>query len=291
MIAPRGSVLAPCALFLACVSALAAPPAPAAATTPAPFDTAFRRLMAPAGFRPVDFDLTVNYRAEIPRTLSAVEALLRRPRTVDSLVPALRASLEESASLSSRIWPWIDVAAPAPRAVASGKDEILVAEESLRLFTRPLSRGETAFLLREVPPLLVHGAEDTSLDPIESELSRLRGDALIDSVMRLAAKLPMERLAEAAQALDQARAKILASARHDGIDVTIERLKALRARGSTLFFSSHALADVDEICDRMAILHGGQLRFIGSPAECRSHYTSATLEQAYMACIGEVAPA
>ncbi|SHG71202.1 ABC transporter ATP-binding protein [Massilia sp. CF038] len=69
------------------------------------------------------------------------------------------------------------------------------------------------------------------------------------------------------------------------------QLKALRERGSTLFFSSHALADVDEICDRMAILHGGQLRFIGSPAECRSHYASTTLEQAYMACIGEVEPA
>jgi ABC-2 type transport system ATP-binding protein len=69
------------------------------------------------------------------------------------------------------------------------------------------------------------------------------------------------------------------------------QLKALRARGSTLFFSSHALADVDEMCDRMAILHGGQLRFVGSPAECRSHFASTTLEQAYMACIAEAEPA
>lgn len=64
------------------------------------------------------------------------------------------------------------------------------------------------------------------------------------------------------------------------------RLAGLRERGSTLFFSSHALADVDEICDRMAILHGGQLRFVGSPAECRRQFQGATLEHAYMACIG-----
>jgi ABC-2 type transport system ATP-binding protein len=58
-----------------------------------------------------------------------------------------------------------------------------------------------------------------------------------------------------------------------------------RARGATLFFSSHALADVDEMCDRMAILHDGKLRFVGSPDECRRNYAADTLEQAYMRCI------
>ncbi len=63
------------------------------------------------------------------------------------------------------------------------------------------------------------------------------------------------------------------------------RLQSLRASGCTLFFSSHALADVEEICDRMAILHDGQLRFIGSPRECKEHYSTDTLEQAFMRCI------
>lgn len=62
-------------------------------------------------------------------------------------------------------------------------------------------------------------------------------------------------------------------------------LQKLRARDCTLFFSSHALADVEEICDRMAILHEGQLRFVGSPAECKQQFESVTLEQAYMKCI------
>ncbi|OGR03293.1 MAG: ABC transporter ATP-binding protein [Deltaproteobacteria bacterium RIFOXYD12_FULL_53_23] len=63
-------------------------------------------------------------------------------------------------------------------------------------------------------------------------------------------------------------------------------LQELRMAGHTLFFSSHALADVEEICDRMAILHEGRISFIGSPADCRLEYHADTLERAYLNCIG-----
>jgi len=63
--------------------------------------------------------------------------------------------------------------------------------------------------------------------------------------------------------------------------------RQLRTAGCTLFFSSHALADVIEICDRMAILYKGELRFIGSPAQCCERYAAESLEQAYMNCIEE----
>lgn len=66
------------------------------------------------------------------------------------------------------------------------------------------------------------------------------------------------------------------------------RLQRLREQGGSLFFSSHALADVEGICDRMAILHEGQMRFIGSPQACREQYAADTLEQAYMRCISTV---
>ena len=62
---------------------------------------------------------------------------------------------------------------------------------------------------------------------------------------------------------------------------------ALKLAGKTLFFSSHVLADVEEICDRMAILHAGQLRFVGTPAACRAQYHADTLESAYLAAIEE----
>jgi len=64
------------------------------------------------------------------------------------------------------------------------------------------------------------------------------------------------------------------------------QLAQQKQAGKTVFFSSHVLADVEEICDRMAILHDGTLAFIGTPPECRANYQAGTLEQAYLACIG-----
>lgn len=65
-------------------------------------------------------------------------------------------------------------------------------------------------------------------------------------------------------------------------------LRALRDRGRSLFFSTHLLADVEALCDRMAILHGGRLRFVGSPAECRERFGAASLEAAYLRCVESV---
>ena len=64
------------------------------------------------------------------------------------------------------------------------------------------------------------------------------------------------------------------------------RLGALHRAGTALFLSTHMLADVAEICDRMAILHGGRLHFLGTPGECVERF-GGTLEEAYLACISE----
>lgn len=62
-------------------------------------------------------------------------------------------------------------------------------------------------------------------------------------------------------------------------------LRRIRAAGRTVFFTSHALADVQEICDRLAVLHGGHLRFAGTPDELTAKYGCADLEQAFLECI------
>src|SRR5215213_456597 len=49
-------------------------------------------------------------------------------------------------------------------------------------------------------------------------------------------------------------------------------LGSLRAQGRTVFFTSHSLADVEQICDRMAVLHAGRLRFAGTPEQLVSQY-------------------
>ena len=63
------------------------------------------------------------------------------------------------------------------------------------------------------------------------------------------------------------------------------RLRQSLAEGATVFFSSHALADVEELCDRMAILHDGKVRFAGSPSACRAGTGTDSLEQAFMKVI------
>jgi ABC-2 type transport system ATP-binding protein len=68
------------------------------------------------------------------------------------------------------------------------------------------------------------------------------------------------------------------------------QLRAVRDNGRTIFLTSHALADVDELCDRMAVIHRGALRFSGTPAELRARHSADNLEQAFLACIEDDIP-
>jgi len=68
-------------------------------------------------------------------------------------------------------------------------------------------------------------------------------------------------------------------------------LRAARDAGGTVFFTSHALADVEEICDRMAVLHAGRVRFAGTPAELKHRFGSPDLEAAFLACVSDESPA
>jgi len=63
------------------------------------------------------------------------------------------------------------------------------------------------------------------------------------------------------------------------------RLNELKRNGTTVFFTSHQLADVDELADRMAILHDGQLRFCGTPDELRASTGTHDLETAFLQMI------
>ncbi|MCS3904430.1 ABC-2 type transport system ATP-binding protein [Methylohalomonas lacus] len=63
-------------------------------------------------------------------------------------------------------------------------------------------------------------------------------------------------------------------------------LRELPGEGRTLFFSTHLLADVEAVCNKMAILHDGRLHFVGSPTECCRQFGTEELENAYMQCIG-----
>jgi ABC-2 type transport system ATP-binding protein len=58
-----------------------------------------------------------------------------------------------------------------------------------------------------------------------------------------------------------------------------------RRHNRTILYSTHMLADAEEICDQFGILHDGEMKFIGTPASCLQTFEAETLEQAYMQCI------
>ncbi len=64
-------------------------------------------------------------------------------------------------------------------------------------------------------------------------------------------------------------------------------IKAAQRRGATVLFSSHSLADIDELCDAFAILHEGAIRFVGAAAELRARTGAGTLDGAFLKVIDE----
>ena len=62
-------------------------------------------------------------------------------------------------------------------------------------------------------------------------------------------------------------------------------LRRLGGEGRTLFFTSHVLADVEELCSSLAVLDRGLIRFRGAPAALCARYGEPSLEGAFMRCI------
>ena len=64
-------------------------------------------------------------------------------------------------------------------------------------------------------------------------------------------------------------------------------LRRLARERRTLFFTSHVLADVEELCSSIAVLDAGALRWRGTPKALCERYGEARLESAFMKCIRE----
>ncbi len=67
-------------------------------------------------------------------------------------------------------------------------------------------------------------------------------------------------------------------------------LSRLTREGRTLFFTSHVLGDVEELCTSIAVLHGGEIRFAGSPRRMCDEFGEPGLERAFMRCIDAASP-
>jgi sodium transport system ATP-binding protein len=77
-----------------------------------------------------------------------------------------------------------------------------------------------------------------------------------------------------------------------GLDVMATRalralLNRLRAAGHCVLFSSHVMQEVAALCDDIVIIDHGRVVAAGSPEELRRQFDAATLEDAFVAAIGD----
>ena len=79
-----------------------------------------------------------------------------------------------------------------------------------------------------------------------------------------------------------------------GLDITSARtvralVKQLRDEGGTIVYSTHHLAEAQQVCDRIIIIHNGDIQADGSPTELLEGTSSTSLEEAYVSLTQEKA--
>lgn len=71
-----------------------------------------------------------------------------------------------------------------------------------------------------------------------------------------------------------------------GLDVLVaravlENIMELRGQGKCILFSTHIMREVEKLCDRVAIMHRGQIRACGTLPELRDRFGENDLEELF----------
>lgn len=77
-----------------------------------------------------------------------------------------------------------------------------------------------------------------------------------------------------------------------GLDVTSARMvrklvRKLGDEGGTVIYSTHNLAEAQQVCDRIVIIHNGTIRADGTPQSLLDSTETNNLEEAYVALTGD----
>ena len=67
-------------------------------------------------------------------------------------------------------------------------------------------------------------------------------------------------------------------------------IKVAHRRGATVLFSSHSLADIEELCDSFTLLHRGEIRYTGGAQDLCARTGAKTLDAAFLKIIEEPVP-
>ena len=167
---------------------------------------------------------------------------------------------------------------------------------------RPQARTHLAFLPeRFTPPYFLTGREFIRMmlglfggryeeGSVREMFAALDLDcAALDKPVRNYSKGMTQKLGLAACFLSQRELYVLDEPM-SGLDPAARaRAKALllklKAEGRTVLLTSHSLADVEEVCDQVTVLHNGTLAYAGTPAGLRELYEEQSLERAFLKCI------
>jgi ABC-2 type transport system ATP-binding protein len=167
---------------------------------------------------------------------------------------------------------------------------------------RPKARARLAFLPeRFTPPYFLTGREFISMmlrlfgRPYEESRIRAAAAALdldhdvLERPVRAYSKGMTQKLGLAACLLAE-RDLYVFDEPMSGLDPKArarvrDLLLGLKAEGRTLLMTSHSLADIEEICDGMAVLHEGTLVYSGPPQGLRERHGESSLERAFLSCV------
>jgi sodium transport system ATP-binding protein len=62
----------------------------------------------------------------------------------------------------------------------------------------------------------------------------------------------------------------------------VQFIRECRAHGKTVIFSTHVMSEVEKLCDRIGIIHGGKLLAEGTLPELRKQYGIEDLEDIFV---------
>ena len=149
--------------------------------------------------------------------------------------------------------------------------KFLTAEELLRFYAKifGLSRGETDKRIAELLKLVE--LEQAATRPIKSYSKGMQQRVgLAQSLINNPDLLILDEPTSGLDPLGRMKVR--------------EIIQRLKNEGKTVFFSSHELGEVEAICDRVAILHQGDLKAVGTVAEVSAGFEN--LEKAFLKIVG-----
>ena len=167
---------------------------------------------------------------------------------------------------------------------------------------RPQARSRLAFLPeRFTPPYFLTGREFIAMmlalfgraydeGPVRAMLDALDlEEVALEKPVRDYSKGMTQKLGLAACFLSQRDLYVLDEPM-SGLDPkararTKSLLLRLKSEGRTVFLTSHSLADVEDICDQITVLHCGRLAYSGTPGGLLERYEESSLEGAFLKCI------